>query len=85
MNQEVYSAVEIYQKLIDAGIKEAKGKITIEFMGVSTLVREANAIGDLFQEWLKSWFDENKIYVNANIYTQQSPDFYILPDDQTKG
>ena len=88
MNQkEICTAAQIYQKLIDADIKKASGKITIEFMEIETLVKEANGIGDLlkFQEWLGIWLKENNIDVNGNIYTQEPPDFYIIPQDRTKG
>ena len=84
-NKEVCTAAQIYQKLINAEIKKAEGKITIDFMGISTVVKEANAIGDLFQEWLGSWFEKNNVDVNSNIYTQEPPDFYIIPQDRTKG
>lgn len=84
-NKEVCTAAQIHQKLIDAGIKKASGNININFMGISTLVKEASAVGDLFQEWLGSWFDENNIDVDGNIYTQEPPDFYIIPQDKTKG
>ena len=85
VNKEVCTADRIYQKLIDKGIKKANGKITIDFMGISTLVKETSAVGDLFQEWLGSWFDKNNIDVDGNIYTQEPPDFYIIPQDKTKG
>ena len=84
-NKQVCTASQIYQKLIDAKIRKANGKITIEFMGIETLVKEANEIGDLFQEWLGIWFENNNINVDGNIYTQEPPDFYIIPQNKTKG
>ncbi len=69
--REVYTAAQIYQKLMDAGITKASGNITINFMGISTLIKEASAVGDLFQEWLGNWFDKNNIDVDGNIYTQE--------------
>ena len=85
IDKQVCTASQIYQKLIDTEIKKASGKITIKFMEIETLVKEANGIGDLFQEWLGVWLDNNNIDVESNIYTQESPDFYIIPQDKTKG
>ena len=66
IDKQVCTASQIYQKLIDTEIKKASGKITIKFMEIETLVKEANGIGALFQEWLGVWLERNNIDVESN-------------------
>jgi type II restriction enzyme len=74
------SANQIYQKLINAGIKTKTGKITIEYLGVKADLDSKDAVGHLLQEWLGEWFKANQIYALPNPHTQKSPDFFLNPN-----
>lgn len=70
---------QIYQKLINAGIKTSTGNITIHYLNVSANVNNKDAVGDLLQEWLGEWFKANQINFRLTNNTQIFPDFLLHP------
>lgn len=69
------SALDIYQKLLEADIHEQRGEIRVEFMGVDVRMRDRSAIGNLLQEWLANWLTANSIDFRVKNNTQEFPDF----------
>jgi hypothetical protein len=81
----IYTVNEIYDLLIDEGIKTSTGEIRFEFMNSSLKLQERSAIGDLFQEWLAQWFTRKGIEYRTQDNTQIPPDFFINPPSVTNG
>lgn len=80
------TAAELYQKLVnDYGIIGETGSIKFTVKDLSILVKTKDSVGNLMQEWLKAWFQENSIDFEENTNSQTFPDFLLDKDDHTKG
>lgn len=80
------TASELYQKLVnDYGIIGETGSIKFTVKDLSILVKTKDSVGNLLQEWLKAWFQENSIDFEENTNSQTFPDFLLDKDDHTKG
>ncbi len=79
-------ATELYQKLINEyRIIGETGSIKFTVKDLSILVKTKDSVGNLLQEWLKAWFQENSIDFKKNTNSQTFPDFLLDKDDHTKG
>lgn len=72
-------SADIYNKLISQNIDTHEGKTIITFMGISTVIHEPNAMGDLLQSWLADWLTENNFDFRVKTNTQEFPDFLLHP------
>lgn len=73
-------AEQVYQKLMDEfGFKDAVGKITFKLKDFGITVEQNNVVGNILEEWLAKWMDENGI-PNIHNRQQSSPDFWLDPD-----
>lgn len=80
------TANEVYDKLVnDDKILELNGQIKFFLGNVSIIVKQRDVVGNIMQEWLQGWFDQNGIEYLVNENTQMPPDFFLNPDDKTKG
>jgi type II restriction enzyme len=80
------TAAELYQKLVnDYGIIGETGSIKFTVKDLSILVKTKDSVGNLLQEWLKAWFQENSIDFEENTNSQTFPDFLLDKDDHSKG
>ena len=80
------SAQEIYDRLLnDDHILELKGQIRFFLGDVNIIVRQKDIVGNIMQEWLQGWLEAKGIEFAPSENTQMPPDFFLNPDDRTKG
>ncbi len=80
------SAQEIYDKLLNVDyILELEGQIKFFLGDVNIIVRQKDVVGNIMQEWLQGWLDAKGIEYAPSENTQMPPDFFLDPDDRTKG
>lgn len=80
------SAQEIYDKLLNVDhILELEGQIKFFLGDVNIIVRQKDVVGNIMQEWLQGWLDARGIEYAPSENTQMPPDFFLDPDDRTKG
>ena len=77
---------EVYEKLIhEDKILELQGQIKFFFGDVDIIVKQKDVVGNIIQEWLQGWLDKRGIEYAPSANTQMPPDFFLNPDDKTKG
>ena len=77
---------EVYEKLIhEDKILELQGQIKFFFGDVDIIVKQKDVVGKIIQEWLQGWLDKRGIEYAPSENTQMPPDFFLNPDDKTKG
>lgn len=80
------SAREIFDKLMNEDhILELKGQIKFYLGDVDIIVKQKDVVGNIMQEWLQGWLDARGIEYAPSENTQMPPDFFLNPDDKTKG
>lgn len=80
------SAQEIYNRLLnDDHILELEGQIKFYLGDVNIIVKQKDVVGNIMQEWLQGWLDARGIEYAPSENTQMPPDFFLNPDDRTKG
>lgn len=80
------SAREVYDKLINEDkILELQGQIRFFFGDVDIIVKQKDVVGNIIQEWLQGWLDKRNIEYAPSENTQMPPDFFLNPEDKTKG
>ena len=80
------SAQEIYDRLLNVDhILELEGQIKFFLGDVNIIVRQKDVVGNIMQEWLQGWLDARGIEYAPSENTQMPPDFFLGPDDRTKG
>lgn len=80
------SAQEVYDKLIQEDkILELQGQIKFFLGDVDIIVKQKDVVGNIIQEWLQGWLDKRGIEYAPSENTQMPPDFFLNPDDLTKG
>mgnify|MGYP001048816179 CR=1 FL=1 len=77
------TAKDIYDKLIATGIYSFQGNISFDFGGININVCQKDVVGNIIQEWLQKWFENNNIDYTPNKNSQMPPDFFLDPDDLT--
>lgn len=73
-----------YNKLMQTGIIDATGEVTFELQNIKTIVRDSSIVGNVMQDWLKSFFDEHNIAYRTKSNTQEFPDFLMHPERDDK-
>ncbi len=80
------TAQQVYDKLIQEDrILELQGQIRFFLGDVDIIVRQKDVVGNIIQEWLQGWLDKRGIEYAPSENTQMPPDFFLDPDDRTKG
>jgi len=80
------TAEELYKKLVeDYKLIGETGSIKFTVKDLSILIRTKDTVGNLLQEWLKAWFQKEKIDFEENTNSQTFPDFLLDKDDHKKG
>ena len=80
------TAEELYTKLVkESSFIGQKGKITFKLMDITLEVNTKDTVGNLIQEWIKSWMIKEKIEFQDSPSTQNFPDFQLDLSDNTKG
>lgn len=75
-------AHELFDKLVNEyDLIGQEGRIDFILKGLKVSVKTKDSVGNLFQEWLKEWFNSNNIEYNQNPNSQVFPDFYLNPDN----
>lgn len=81
-----FTAEELYDKLVnDYEIIGKTGGINFTLKDISVSIKTKDSVGNLLQEWLKSWFVEMDIDFEENKNSQTFPDFLLDLDDPKKG
>lgn len=71
------SARKLYDKLMQTGIISAKGETYFELHGIKTVIHDSSIVGNVIQEWLKSFMDKHDIQYRLKLNTQEFPDFLM--------
>lgn len=71
------SATNVYSKLMQTGIISAKGETYFELHGIKTVIHDSSIVGNVIQEWLKSFMDKHGIQYRLKLNTQEFPDFLM--------
>ncbi|MBR5578443.1 MAG: NgoBV family restriction endonuclease [Lachnospiraceae bacterium] len=80
------TAREIYDRLVnDDHILKLEGQIKFYLGDVNIIVKQKDVVGNIMQEWLQGWLDARGIEHALSENTQMPPDFFLDPDDRTKG
>lgn len=74
------TAQEIRQMLINDGIYEQVGNITININDLSVVLHQNDIVGNALQEWIYNYLIFNNIYFRPPI-GQTFPDFFLSPLD----
>lgn len=74
---EEISALELYNRLISAGIEDSTGSIEFVLNGLSVTINTKDIVGNCIQSWLKQWMTSNNIFCSEPESTQIFPDFYL--------
>ena len=79
-------AEDIYKRLLEEDrILELEGQIKFYLGDVSIIVKQRDVVGNIMQEWLQGWLDARNIEYASSENSQMPPDFFLDPDDKTKG
>lgn len=80
------TAQDIIDKLLNEDhILELEGEIKFYLGNVDIIVKQKDVVGNIMQEWLQGWLDKNGIEYAPSENSQMPPDFFLNPDDKTKG
>jgi len=80
------TASELYNKLVNEyGIIGETGSIRFTVKDLSISIKTKDTVGNLLQEWLKAWFEQEQIDFEENTNSQTFPDFLLNKDDHTTG
>jgi len=70
-------AQEFYNRLRQSGIINSTGNITFNLNGISIQIESKDSIGNMIQEWVQTWANNNNIFLEPNPNSQEFPDFYL--------
>jgi NgoBV restriction endonuclease len=62
---------------MQTGIISATGEIYFELHNIKTIIRDSSIIGNVIQEWLKSFMDKYDIQYRLKTNSQEFPDFLM--------
>jgi NgoBV restriction endonuclease len=79
------SAQQLYDKLIASNIVGATGQIYFEMNDIKTMVQDSSVVGNIIQEWLKSFMNRYGIYCSMPTNTQEFPDYFLNADSNQLG
>ena len=71
------TAQKVYDKLMQTGIISATGEITFEMQNIKTIIKDSSVVGNVMQDWLKSFLDLHQITYRLKANTQEFPDFLM--------
>jgi NgoBV restriction endonuclease len=71
------SAQQLLTELIKSGLIGATGQTNFELNGLKTLVHDSSIVGNVIQEWLKSFMDSKGIAYRLKANSQEFPDFLM--------
>lgn len=71
------SAKKVYDKLMQSGVISAKGETYFELHNIKTVIHDNSIVGNVIQEWLKSFMDLHQIPYRLKPNTQEFPDFLM--------
>lgn len=74
---------KLYDLLIDKNVIDSEGKLYFEMYGLKTVVEDSSVIGNVIQEWLKSFMKKYEIPFRTKKNTQEFPDFLMNKDSDS--
>lgn len=85
MEKQILTAQQVYEKLIQSGIKSTVGQITFKMCDLEVAVTTSDAVGSVMENWVKQWLENNNVAFDPNPDTQKKPDLYLNPADHKHG
>lgn len=83
--QKHLNAGQIYELLLQSGLKGAIGGGHFKLLGVDVTISSKDIVGGLFQEWLGAWLDSQNIYHRKKESSQVFPDFLLDKNNDEVG
>lgn len=78
------TSLQIYNKLLnDDKLLELEGQIKFYLGDVDIIVKQKDVVGNIIQEWLQGWLENNHIDFAPSENTQMPPDFFLDPENKT--
>ncbi|MEM7071522.1 MAG: NgoBV family restriction endonuclease [Pseudomonadota bacterium] len=74
------TAIDIYNKLMQTGIISATGQIVFDMLNIQTIVKDSSIVGNVIQDWLRSFLNDQSIKYRLKSNTQEFPDFLLHPE-----
>ncbi len=78
------SIEKLFKELHNAEICGSKGNIYFELQNIKTIIQDNSIVGNVVQEWLKSFMERKNIFYRIPNNSQEFPDFYMDKVDNTK-
>lgn len=83
---KAYTADLVYEMLVNKyKIIGETGFIDFSLKNLSVKIKTKDSIGNLLQEWVKAWMQEEGILFRVSSNAQTFPDFYLNNQDDKKG
>lgn len=71
---------KIIEKMEGANLTDKRGKIYLDFDGITTNITSKDIVGNSLQDWFGKWLSMNEFQWTQGAHSQSWPDF-ILSDD----
>ena len=75
---------QLYGKLLSEEVIDSCGSIIFKLAKIETVISDSSVIGNIIQEWLKTFMDKHCIQYRVKQNTQEFPDFLMHDTDDTK-
>lgn len=68
---------KVYNALMQTGVINAKGETYFELNNIKTIIQDSSIVGNVIQEWLKTFLNSQNITYRLKKNTQEFPDFLL--------
>lgn len=80
------TAKEFYERLVNGyKLVGQKGSISFTLKDLTVQIESKDTVGNLLQDWLTTWMDQEGIDFEVNPNSQKFPDIYLNRGDRKKG
>lgn len=76
-------AQDLFNKLKKSGLLKATGSVDFHLMH-DTRICDRSVVGNVMQDWLSQWMENNKIPFDKNTNSQEPTDFYLNKKDKER-
>jgi hypothetical protein len=73
------NANDVHKALVAAKVFQANGTMSFSMLGINIQLTDSSIVGNVIQEWLKSFLNSRGISFRLKPNTQEFPDFLLHP------